>query len=125
MKISIQKVFHKFNIFSFDDITEQRIQNLVEYLLFVKYQIIPKRVFTANCIYFDIEKYKYGYDKLYICFSKNKESPAFIMTRDQIDKMIFNILNEDINCELILNNIEKSSRKKWLFFDNKIKLVDI
>ena len=125
MKISIRKVFHKFNIFKFEDITEQRIQNLVEYLLFVEYQIIPKKVFTANCIYFDIEKYKYGYNKLYVCFLKDKESPAFIMNRKQIDLMIFNILNEDINYNLILKNIEKSSRKKWIFYDNKIKLVDI
>lgn len=125
MKYTIKHIFHKFRIFKFEDVTEEKIQNLVEYLLFFRYKIIPKKIFTANCIYFDIEKYNYGYDKLYVCFSKCDESPAFIMTREQINKMIFNIVNEDINYKLILNNIEKSSRKKWLFLNNHLKLADI
>jgi hypothetical protein len=125
MKTPILKIFHKFNIFKFDDITNDRIEKIVDYLLFVEYKIKPKKVFLGNNIYFDVEKYKYGYDKLYICFSKDKESPAFIMNRKQIDLMIFNILNGDINNKLIIKNLEKSSRKKWIYYDNKIKLVDI
>ena len=125
MNSFIRKVFHKFSIYNFNDITEERIQRITEYILFVEYNIYSKKLFEANDIYFDFEKYKYGYDKLYMRFSKDDESPAFIMTRDQIDMMIFNIMNCDVNTYITLNNIEKSSKKKWVKVNNNWKLENI